>query len=168
MGEVYRVLLTTHAGLYRYDLGDQVRVRGRAAATPTLEFLGRHDNVSDLCGEKVSERQVQECLHDAAGFALLAPCPGDRPRYRLVVDDSEHDKAAAACLARRLDRRLRANPHYDYARRLGQLGPILAAPRRRPLAAYLRHLAGKGRRLGDIKPPVLYRHPDWERIFEAN
>jgi len=39
----YSALLTTGGGLYRYRLGDRVRVVGFARNTPLLEFLGKED-----------------------------------------------------------------------------------------------------------------------------
>ena len=74
----YEVVVTTGGGLWRYRLGDWVRVNGFVGKTPSLSFLGRKSNVSDQCGEKLSEEFVatamQEvfCDHSPA-FALLAP-----------------------------------------------------------------------------------------------
>jgi hypothetical protein len=58
----YAVLLTTGGGLYRYRLGDRVRVVGFASNTPLLEFLGKEDGISDLCGEKLSPAFVGSIL----------------------------------------------------------------------------------------------------------
>src|SRR6266850_821352 len=60
----YSVLLTTGGGLYRYRLGDRVRVVGFAGNTPLLEFLGKEDGVSDLCGEKLSPAFVGSVLEE--------------------------------------------------------------------------------------------------------
>jgi hypothetical protein len=52
-GAIYRVIVTTGGGLWRYRLGDLVEVDGFVGRTPSLRFLGRGGNVSDLCGEKL-------------------------------------------------------------------------------------------------------------------
>src|SRR5260370_28277357 len=48
VGSEYSVLLTTGGGLWRYRLGDRVRVTGFHKQTPVLEFLARAGNVSDV------------------------------------------------------------------------------------------------------------------------
>src|SRR5262249_30868109 len=44
--EEYEVVVTTGSGLWRYRLGDRVRVTGWVEKTPSLKFLGRSGNVS--------------------------------------------------------------------------------------------------------------------------
>jgi len=164
----YRVLITTPGGLYRYALEDRVRVRGRLLATPLLEFIGRAGAVSDLCGEKLDEPLVRAALPDAVGFALLAPALARGAHYVLFMDEREQTAETAQELAAELDRRLRSNPQYDYARRLGQLGEIRPRRLSRALERYLGALRRGGQRLGDIKPALLRNETDWEqRLGEA-
>ncbi len=147
---VYEVVVTTGGGLYRYRLGDRVRVTGFWRDLPLLRFVGR-DRVVDLFGEKLSEGFVQEVFRDLEGFFLMAPC---RDHYVLYAESPLPPS--------KVDGRLRCNPHYDLARRLGQLAPArvvrLTGPAR---AEYLASLAARGQRLGDIKPSVLSPHRDW-------
>jgi len=160
---VYRVVLTMHGGLYRYDLGDQMRVRGWIDATPTFEFVGRAGLVSDLCGEKLSDDFVSPRLDHIRGFSMLAPAISPHPHYVLFVDEDEFAESDARELADRLDMALADNPQYSYARRLGQLGPV--RPRRvvRALDKYVKDALDGGQRLGDIKAPVLRVETDWEQ-----
>ncbi len=109
-GEEYGVLITTPGGLYRYDLGDRVRVMEWFKATPLVEFIGRAGTVSDLCGEKLDEPQVQAGLTEAGGFALLAPTLAPEPHYVLFVDECERTAEAAELLALELDRQLQVQP----------------------------------------------------------
>ena len=160
-GGRYAVVLTTSGGLYRYRLGDEVEVTGRFGVLPVLRFRGRADRVSDLVGEKLSEAFVAAALAaaGASGFALLAP---ERDRYVLYTD------AAAPGLAGRVDEALRANFHYDHARRLGQLGAVEvvdAGPHARE--AYVAASVANGQRLGDVKPAHLATTGGWARIFGA-
>ena len=154
-GGVYRVIMSNHSGLYRYELGDQVRVVGHLAATPLLEFLGRSGNVSDICGEKLSEAFVQGLLGDADGFAMLFPCISDQSGYRLVLDEAQYSEVEARRLATQLDQRLTRNPQYAYARQLGQLMPLIALRVAAPWDRYVQYEGKRQRRLGDIKPSVL-------------
>ena len=152
-GERYRVAITTASGLYRYDLADCVRCRGHAGGLPLLEFVGRDDITSDLVGEKLCEPFVGEALGELAVPACLAPCPGAPPFYELLVDTG--GPAINGAIVAAVEARLRLNPQYAYARRLGQLGPITVRGVPDLFGRYTGILAGRQRRLGDIKPPVL-------------
>ena len=166
-GDDYRTLITTPGGLYRYDTGDRVRCRGFAGGAPLLEFLGRAGLVCDLAGEKLVEDFVAAQLPADAGFLTLAPRPGGAG-YALVVDAQRHDKVQAASLASRVDRALRKNPQYDYARRLGQLETLIAIRMDDPAEEHHRWALARGQRLGDIKPLALNRDPEWiEAVAEC-
>jgi hypothetical protein len=162
-GETYRVVLTTHGGLYRYDLGDRVRVRGWVEETPTLEFVGRVGLVSDLCGEKITEEFVAARLVHTPGFSMLAPVLTPDPHYVLFLDRNEYAAETACNLASTLDVALMDNPQYLYARRLGQLGPVQPRLIPEPLKRYVQSALGHGQRLGNVKPPVLRVETDWEQ-----
>lgn len=83
--------------------------------------------------------------------------------YVLVVDAADAattgDAAALAALAARLECGLQENPHYAIARHLGQLAPARVRIADGDLkGTFLRAELAAGRRLGDIKFPVLARH----------
>jgi len=162
--ELYRLLMTTHSGLYRYDIGDMVAVRGFAGRTPMLEFVGRSNAASDLCGEKLTDSFVtrQLVLLDQ-NFAMLAPAIDSRPRgYVLLLDADAVSSEESKVLALRLDALLYDNPQYAYARRLGQLTAVTPVRCRTPAANWLEHRArSKGVRLGDVKLPSLHAGSDW-------
>ncbi len=165
IGGEYSVVLTTGGGLYRYRLGDLVRVTGRLERTPSLIFVGREGGISDRFGEKLSEGFVASVLRDLFGrhdlkpaFALLAPnTDGARWWYSLFVGLPQ---APPATLAGDLEKALRENPHYRYCVDLGQLGPAtvcLTPPN--AFERYVDDLARRGRRPGDIKPSPLATEP---------
>jgi hypothetical protein len=163
-GASYGVVMTTEAGLYRYRLGDQVRVSGWYEATPCLEFVGRSGNSSDLCGEKLSAEFVEEALGDLPGFAFLIPLTAPRPAYILLLDDALVSSQQAASTASTADQRLMRNPQYRYARDIGQLPPIQAQVVANPLGIYKDICVSGGQRLGDIKPVALMS-TDWGEHF---
>lgn len=168
-GESYEVIVTTGGGLWRYRLGDRVRVTGFLGETPSIRFLERAGNVSDLCGEKLSELFVagvlKELFHDRAHpmrFALLAPDKtGKVWRYTLYAEG-----ALPADAEQQLEARLLHNPHYEVCRRLGQLE---AARIQRVSSAgyerYVSYLREKGMNLGDIKPATLSKLDVWSTVF---
>jgi len=153
-GARYRVALTTPGGLYRYDIGDEFDCT-HAAGVPTLRFVGRAGVVSDLVGEKLSDSFVARALAPLRAGAALVPRAAPHPHYELWVDATTTDSG----LADGVDARLRENPQYDYARRLGQLRALrcVAAP---DFALRRAHaLARAGGRLGDAKSTALLVEP---------
>lgn len=158
-GQQYQLLMTTHSGLYRYALGDQVVVRGFAGRTPMLEFIGRSNTASDLCGEKLCDAFVASRVAALGqAFAMLAP---DAARYVLLLDRDATDAGQAASLADRLDQALHDNPQYAYARKLGQLAPVAPVLCEQPLQRWLDERMARGQRLGDIKLPALLADAGW-------
>ena len=63
---------------------------------------------------------------------------------------------------RALERRLAVNFHYEYCRKLGQLGPVEVAWVRNGGERYLEGCAARGQRLGDVKPAVLDKRGGWD------
>lgn len=161
-GEIYEVVVTTAGGLWRYRLGDRVVVDGFCDQCPSLTFVGKADDVSDLCGEKLSEQFVRQALDEVFGqssprFAMLAP---DQQRYTLFIEGDAQDG-----LCDRLESILRRNPHYAYCRDLGQLQPLELFSVCDGYLAYANHMARRGRRIGDVKPVALSKDSGWRHIF---
>jgi hypothetical protein len=172
LGREYSILLTTGGGLWRYRLGDRVRVTGFLEQTPLLEFLGREGNVSDVCGEKLSAAFVDSVLLElereracTPGFAMLAPSFEDSPRYVLFF----HGRIETTHFAELLDAKLRRNPHYDYCRKLGQLSPAAIFQITEGAGeAYIRRCSALGQRAGNVKETPLHRLSGWEKHFQGS
>jgi hypothetical protein len=153
IGDVYEVIATTASGLYRYRTSDLVRFDRRAASgQPILTFVSRGGLVSDLVGEKLTEPFVADCLDGLPGFRLLVP-DGQRTGYVLIAEtDVSLDD---------VEQRLRRNPQYAYARRLGQLQPLRLLRVAKLFERYTDAQIKRGVRLGDVKPAVLRNERDW-------
>lgn len=162
-GNAYEVVVSNGGGLWRYRLGDMVECTGFVGRTPTLRFLGRSGNTSDLRGEKLAETFVAACLKE------LWPEDSARPRavflrpwrssgggcgYLVVANERLKEG-----VLERFETLLRRNPNYDLARRLGQIEPLRA---QHDPAAGIPRRNGDPRRLGDIKPAVLDSGVTWE------
>ena len=170
LDETYSVIVTTAGGLWRYRLGDFVKVDGFLGKTPSLRFLGRGSSVSDVCGEKLSETFVTRVLDEtfaifrfAPPFAMLAPETDATGRwsYTLFIEGTAPDDLPA-----RLDEVLRKNPHYAICRDLGQLGPLRCCRiATGAFETFCQMGVSAGRRFGDIKPQSLSSRTDWRRHF---
>ena len=174
-GRRYSVLITNGGGLYRYALGDVVRVVGREEATPRVEFVGRGRQVSDLFGEKLHESRVREvveaALHEAAlapSFALVAPEAGAPPAYALFLECADLPEGALSRVVHRVERELLEGHHYAYCRRLGQLGPLRGFRVRAGGArAYFERLVAAGQRAGTVKPALLSAETGWSERLDG-
>ncbi len=165
-GDEYELLLTNDSGLYRYAIGDRVRVHAFAGGAPTLEFMGRAGVASDLCGEKLTEAFVSAALRGLAlRFAMLAPSESSPRGYVLLLDAAEVDATSAVRFAAGADVALAVNPQYAYARELGQLPPVRAVRCAHPVERWLDLCRQRGQRLGDIKPAALCTVAGWQAQF---
>jgi len=72
-GKLYYPVLTTPAGLYRYDINDVVRAAGFYNRTPLIEFVRKGRDVTSITGEKLHVNQVIQAMaraQSAAGVAV--------------------------------------------------------------------------------------------------
>jgi hypothetical protein len=167
MGKEYSVVVTTAGGLYRYALGDRVRLDGFVGRTPSLQFVGRADQVVDRFGEKLNEGFVAHLLDElfagaANPFAMLAP---DGECYTLYLETTRLPRGD---LAHDLDQRLRANPHYALCRDLGQLHRAKVFLITGNAHAIFLESQSIRRRLGDIKPTILSAEDGWSARFPGH
>lgn len=160
-GTDYIAVLTNDAGLVRYRLDDVVRVRGRLAQAPIVEFMHRAGKVSSVAGEKLTENQVVAAVAAAAteiGYAfgefLAAPQWGDPPYYRINFSGD----AIPSNLSAALDEKLCCqNDEYSSRRKSGRLGaPICQAVSATQFLAFERRLIqSRGGSLEQLKRPCL-------------
>lgn len=171
-GEKYSVVLTTSGGLYRYQLNDLIEVAGHWHECPLVRFAGRHRHISDWYGEKLNEAHVSRALQEvfgelgiSPGFAMLA-CEAKyaAPAYVLYIETVAPDDLLGAAV-RGIEARLHENFHYDYARRLGQLGAVRLARVEGAAEMYLAARLRKGQRAGDVKPVSLDGGAGWADVF---
>lgn len=132
VGRSYVVLLSTSAGLYRYNIGDVVRVCGMQERTPVVEFLHRSGATCSLTGEKLTEQQVIQAMSAVTlryGIALegftLHPASHGFPHYLLLIEPSITGESThpAALLNAFEDELCSRNIEYRAKRHSGRLGP---------------------------------------------
>ncbi|MBA0860737.1 hypothetical protein Goshw_020671 [Gossypium schwendimanii] len=66
VGEEYEVIITSFAGLYRYRLGDVVKVMGFHNSTPELKFVCRRNLMLTINIDKNTEKDLQLAVEEAA------------------------------------------------------------------------------------------------------
>ncbi|QIR40034.1 GH3 auxin-responsive promoter family protein [Tolypothrix sp. PCC 7910] len=158
-GEKYTIILSQKGGLYRYRIGDRIRVTHYYRQTPCLEFLGRHQAVSDLVGEKLQSNFVHDALHSMnlpEGCFKSLVSFAEPAQYILLLDYATTTKEI---LAQQLDEALSQSYHYQRARSLGQLAPpqVIISPQIPEILAL--HRLRSGSIWGGIKHPILATSP---------
>ena len=181
-GHIYEVVITTAGGLYRYRMKDLVEITGHSGVFPLLKFRGKADRISDLFGEKLHEQFVGDVLKQVfqaknlePGFFMTAPEKDHYVLYLQLNPDgrevSEPDGVKEWCsqVTAAVENGLRANCHYDYCRRLGQLKPLrVFRLTGNPHQEYLEECVQRGQRLGDIKPTALHLQGGWDLVFKGD
>lgn len=130
-GREYVLVVTTMNGLYRYALGDVVRVHDFVNDVPLLEFCYRDGVACSLVAEKLNESQVVDAIRAAIDAsaepiveASLCPWYEGTPHYVLLLD-ANHIVTRHESLerAKALDAALARNVNYAFHRSMGLIGP---------------------------------------------
>jgi hypothetical protein len=98
--------------------------------------------------------------------SMIAAAPARLGFYVLYVDTPHPDQSLEQ-LGRSVEMELRSNFHYDYARLVGQLGPVRVFRARVAGATYLAACIEAGQRAGDVKPLALDRRDGWSQRFRG-
>lgn len=164
-GQEYRLVITTEAGLYRYDLEDRVRVTGWMGPLPRLAFVGKSGNVLSATGEKLTEEQLALACRQAFPGAVGASATlgwGEVPWLRVAV---EGEAGSAEMLDAALQR---INVEYASKRETGRLGlpELLPLPAGR-IAAYKAARVAKGAPEAQVKDPWILNSENWQRLVEG-
>lgn len=167
----YSILMTTGGGLYRYKLGDIVRVIDFYKKLPVIKFICR-ENVSDYCGEKLNEDFVTKILKSLITkyeldplYTLFAPiCEDGKYSYRLYIE-VENDMNLEN-LQTDFENELLNNYHYNYCRQIGQLLDFKVVKIKDGNKKYLERCTNElGQKLGNIKNIVFSKNLGWEKYF---
>jgi hypothetical protein len=156
VGATYEIVISQKGGLYRYKIGDRVRVTHYYLNTPCLEFIGRNAEISDLVGEKLNEDFVKDCLINLklkdTFFQSLLPVLEPNPHYVLLLDKAEEN---AEAIATKLDALLQKTYHYRQARLLGQLAPVRVFISSDIADLIVKCQIESGKKWGDIKHQII-------------
>lgn len=135
VGGVYYVILTSAAGLYRYDINDVIRVTGFHGQTPLVEFLRKGRDVTNITGEKLHVNQVIQAMEQAQRatgalvqhFRAFADVEESRYTFMIEFDGTKPNEETLKHLLAELDTGLSVlNVEYADKRKSDRLkAPIL-------------------------------------------
>jgi len=175
LGERYCVVVTTNAGLYRYNTNDIVEVTGFYHKIPIVKFVGRINNFSDIVGEKLKnsfvEKQILTTLEKnniKGEFLLFAPVKNETGKifYTLFL---EIKKGGRKFNWKQIENEINSSLckafHYEYAYKLGQLRKVrVFLIEKDGLKTYTAEKSKK-QKIGDIKYRLLDKNFGWENKF---
>ncbi|OIW02213.1 hypothetical protein TanjilG_31962 [Lupinus angustifolius] len=118
VGKEYELVITTYAGLYRYRVGDILRVTGFHNSTPQFHFVRRKNVLLSIDSDKTDESELQSAVDNASkllaqfntsvveytSYADTRTIPGHYVIYwELLTKDSSinslsHDVLTQCCL----------------------------------------------------------------------
>ena len=154
-----------HAGLYRYRLGDVVKVAGFYNSTPKLKFVCRRNLMLTINIDKNSEHDLQLAVDSAAkilaaeklevvdysSHADVSRDPGHYVVFWELNADGNDDVLQGCC--DELDRAF-TDPGYVGSRKAGAIGPLeLRVLQRGTFQKVLRHYLSHGAPVSQFKSP---------------
>ncbi|MDR1278999.1 MAG: GH3 auxin-responsive promoter family protein [Treponema sp.] len=175
-GERYCMIVTTSAGLYRYNMNDLVEITGFINQFPTLKLIQKVNGTVNITGEKLHERQFVEAVHAAEketgnrvaffiGFADTSKVTY-RFYYEFVNADITQEKAEN--FTRVLDRYLKEyNIEYEAKRSSNRLkAPETALLVKESFEKFKATCIDKGYRDGQFKMNLLMQDEKRHAMFK--
>ncbi|XP_076933929.1 jasmonoyl--L-amino acid synthetase JAR4-like [Bidens hawaiensis] len=165
LGEEYEVVVTNFAGLYRYRLGDVVKVIGFHNATPKLQFVCRRNLMLNINLDKNTEKDLQLSVETAAklladeklevvdftSLVNLTTDPGHYVIFWEVSGDASDFVLKECCNC--LDKSF-VDAGYVSSRKVNAIGPLeLRVLRRGTFQKIINHYVGLGSALNQFKTP---------------
>ena len=114
-GKLYEIILTNFSGLYRYRLGDVVRIAGFYEESPVVEFAFRKNQMLNIAGEKITVQQIEKAM----GF-LMKKVPFDMQEYCIAELEGKIPARYGAVFSVK-----EKEIHKDNGRIAGQLDQVL-------------------------------------------
>jgi len=164
----YKVIITTQEGLYRYDIGDVVKVTGFFKKIPLIKFFTR-ENYLNIAGELAYEdeivKAIKKTIEDvklSIKYYTLIPYLQDfskKPRYEILVEVIENYKdLEIKDFKRKLDENLKKTIN-DYKQMREEFGRMDS-----PVVSVLEKgsydLFNQKRVVGSGNPKPINIHPD--------
>ncbi|RWW78360.1 hypothetical protein BHE74_00013430 [Ensete ventricosum] len=165
VGKEYEIVITNFAGLYRYRLGDVVRVAGFHNSTPELQFICRRSLVLSINIDKNTEKDLQMVVQEAAKLLAAEKLevvdftshvdtstePGHYVIFWELSSDTTDEVLRSCCDI--LDLSF-IDAGYVGSRKTGAIGALeLRVVRRGTFEKILEHHLGLGSALSQYKPP---------------
>ncbi len=172
--EVYVMLITTNAGLYRYPMGDLIQFTDLAPYR--IRILGRTQEFINAFGEDLLRIEAEEALQQACEqhavevvdftVAPFYPSIGHNGYHQWFVEFLQ-PPANLTAFRQDLDRALQSRNYNYHAKRLNDFGMRQLDLQSLPRGFFRKWLASKGKIGGQHKVPRLSNHRDIAEEIQA-
>ncbi|KAK3146749.1 hypothetical protein QOZ80_3BG0271340 [Eleusine coracana subsp. coracana] len=182
VGEYYEVVMTTFTGLYRYRLGDMVKVTGFYNSTPKLKFVCRRNLMLSINIDKNGEQDIQLAVDGAVknlvtrrlevvDYTSYADMSSDPGHYVVFweLNNEANDTVLQSCCDE-LDRGF-ADAGYMGSRKTHAIGPLeLRVLHKGTFQKVLRHYLSLGFPPNQFKLPRCISRSNFKalRILSGN
>lgn len=169
VGKEYETIVTNFAGLYRYRLGDVVKVAGFHNSTPELSFVCRRSLVLSINIDKNTEKDLQLAVEettkllaaeklevvDFTSHVDLSTDPGHYVIFWELSSNASEEVLSNCCNC--LDLAF-VDAGYVGSRKIGAIGPLeLRVVRKGTFQNILDHYLGLGAAVSQFKTPRFVR-----------
>lgn len=165
VGEEYEIIITNFAGLYRYRLGDVVKITGFHNSTPKLQFICRSGLLLSINIDKNTEKDLQLAVEEAVkplaaeklevvdftSYVDMSTDPGHYVVFWELSGNAWEEVVSSCCDC--LDRAF-VDAGYVGSRKVGAIGPLeLRIVRRGTFHKILDHYLSLGAAVNQFKTP---------------
>ncbi|MCX6277430.1 MAG: GH3 auxin-responsive promoter family protein [Bacteroidetes bacterium] len=172
--KLYDMVITTWAGLYRYNLGDVIKVDGFTGKTPNIVFQYKSGEILNIAEEKIPASVVSDIIREMAATLGIVPVqiqiyPDETGRIYRCYMETTPDTAGfdAAVLGEKTELRLaKSNIIYNiivYQHKL--MNPLKIIEMKQGWQRHLYQIkTGAGQSSTQVKLPIMIKQkpdPDW-------
>ena len=177
-GMDYQVVITNLSGLYRYKIGDVIRVTGFYNEAPMVKFMNRANRGLSLAGENISVDDIRWCIEHfmrdtglmVIDFSLYANTNEKPVCYDVYMefDEKLSEKDIKDCREILESRMMQSNLVYGNKLRLGQIGPLRLIPLQSQTYQLYRDMQiMQGASPNQLKPVNILDTPMKHKFFDA-
>ncbi len=173
IGEKYELVVTNRSGLYRYRLGDVVKVVGMHEKTPVVKFCYRRNQIINIAGEKSNQQQFDTAIKrfaeltrtEVRGYCVQEDFSGISPRYLFYMECEKIPDNADGIFEKCI---CEANPGYRSCLNMREIGPLhIEFLRSGSFKRYEKTLAERGKPMAQSKMPHFLNTEEKKSFFAS-
>ena len=172
-GKKYELVVTNRSGLYRYRLGDVVKIVGTHGKTPVVKFCYRRNQIINIAGEKSNQQQFDTAIKrfaelaqtEVIGYCVQEDFSGIAPRYLFYMECEKKPENADGIFEKCM---CGANPEYRSCLNMREIGPLhIEYLREGSFRRYEQTLAEMGKPMAQSKMPHFLNTEEKKKFFSA-
>ena len=173
IGEKYELVITNRSGLYRYRLGDVVKIVGLHEKAPVVKFCYRRNQVINIAGDKSNQQQFDTAIKrfaelsqtEVRGYCVQEDFSGISPRYLFYMECENAPRNADALFEECM---CAANPEYKSCLNMREIRPLhIELLREGSFKHYEKMLAERGKPMAQSKMPHFLNTEEKKSFFAS-